>query len=74
MKRNLEICRRCGKMELCLQNYGKDVYICENTFKSFGFGGFLMSEIPLDENEWIEEDIPFECDLYAEYFLMECNE
>ena len=61
-------------MELCLQNDGKDVfYICENTFKP-QFGGFLLSEMPLDENEWVAEDIPFECDLYAEYFLKDCNE
>ena len=35
--------------------------------------GFLLSDPPMNEIEWLKMEVPHECDFYVEYFMEDCN-
>lgn len=70
MKRNLEICRKCS--EFLYDN--KTGCICGLLFPLLSFGAVSISKRPCDENEWNQKNVPSNCELYAEYFIKDCNE
>lgn len=73
MKRKIEICRKCSKLEKCPSLDNKIGYICGALFSLSSFYGTFMSQIPWGVEDWNKMDVPSKCELYAEYFVEECN-
>ena len=76
MKRNLDICRKCD----CFRHVkwaGTKTWYCHNDTVSDDNGyeiGVVNEDVCWDLSKWNEMNISMNCNFYAEYFLMECNE
>lgn len=72
MKRKFEICKKCKHISSrCNYSYlCSPFYQCD--IESFANGRFCMNLIV--QEEWNEYDIPNDCEMYAEYFVEDCNE
>ena len=67
MRRRIEICKKCSKLEECHFLDNQTEYICNALV-------FVFSQIPWGVEDWNKMDVPSNCEFYAEYFLSECNE
>ena len=59
-------------MEPCPHWEGqKPSYLC-GMYKEVR-GNMIFIEDNITEEEWVRRDVPEGCDMYAEYFVEECN-
>jgi len=67
MRRQIEICRKCSKLEECPSLDNQVEYVCNALIFP------VFSQIPWGVDDWNKMDVPSNCDFYAEYFVEECN-
>lgn len=62
MRRNIEICRNCNKLEECPSSDNEMEYICNALI-------FVFPQMPWSVDDWNKMDVPSKCDFYAEHFM-----